>query len=83
MKHKTMTFIEIVKQYKKLTSLGNSIIKTNRKIKKNPNMNTFHMEEIHIRQRNKIETFEKLTRKVNKDWEKNNLCIQKYWTGYD
>lgn len=77
------SFIEIVKQYKTIANLGKSIINTNKKIKKNPNMDMFQMEQIHVRQREKIEAFEKLTRKTNKDWKRNRLSIQKYWTGID
>ena len=79
------SFIELMKQYKKVTRLGGTIIKTHKRLKDSYhlNLNSAQIEDIHNRQRKRIESIEALIKKTEKDWKKHSQSIQKYWTGID
>jgi len=72
-------FIRLVNNYGRIHTLGKQIIKHKKNVNHIPKYKLDHAFE---KQHRKLEEFEKLTNKANKDWKNNQSSINEFWTGY-
>lgn len=72
------SFLNVVKNYEKLSSLGREIINHKKIVIATPHD---RVDEEHRNQEEMIEMFHKQLKKSNKYWRKNKGTINEFWTG--
>ena len=73
-----MSFIRVVKNYKKIGRLGQQIINHKNLVRQAA---PEKWDEEFRKQENRIQEFVKITNKVHEEWEKNPYLINEYWWG--
>lgn len=73
------SFKQIVKNYRQVYRLGNQIIQHKKMITQIP---VKDREKEFLKQEQRIENFEKLTKKANTQWNKYKHTVDTYWTGF-
>lgn len=72
------SFLNVVKNYEKISRLGRKIINHKKKIVKvQPEL----VEHEQLKQEDRIEMFNKEVNKANKYWRRNTVTVNEYWTG--
>ena len=73
-----MKFDHIINNYRSIYRLGMKIINHKHQIKYVPDAN---IDLENNKQQERIEKFEKMVKKTNREWKLNKRSINEYWTG--